>query len=190
MHKLRCLHLSAAVLAFAALVGMEPEAPNWKARSSTRRARSGRMPNRHRRPKPCRSSYPAAHRIGHQRVKPTARHTTISDAPADLGTWSTAVDRKRTLVVSKGLQIGRSDYAAAAVLLACRVCPPMLFRKPEFLREAKRRCCCLEGRKGVVVPKKRRSERCPLRSGAGRARNYGKEPAVPITSTSRGGNNE
>jgi hypothetical protein len=35
-----------------------PEAPNSKARSSTRLVRSDRMPNRHRRPKPCRSSGP------------------------------------------------------------------------------------------------------------------------------------
>jgi hypothetical protein len=54
---------------------------------------------------------PAAHRIGHQRVKRTARHPTISEAPVDLGTWSTAVDRKRTLVASRDSQIGQSDHA-------------------------------------------------------------------------------
>jgi hypothetical protein len=57
---------------------------------------------------------PATHRIGRQRVKPAARHTTISDPPAVLGTWSTAVDRKRTLEAS--------DCARAAVLLTRRVC--------------------------------------------------------------------
>jgi hypothetical protein len=35
----------------------------------------------------------AAHRIGHQRLKPTARHAAIS--------WSTAVDRKRTIAASR-----------------------------------------------------------------------------------------
>jgi hypothetical protein len=29
----------------------------------------------------------AAHRIGHQRLKPTARHAAISDPPTYLGTW-------------------------------------------------------------------------------------------------------
>ena len=53
----------------------------------------------------------AAHRIGHQRVKPAARLATDSEAPADLGTWSTAVDRKRTLAACRDPQIGQSDHA-------------------------------------------------------------------------------
>ena len=55
---------------------------------------------------------PAAHRIGHQRVKRTARHTTISEAPADLGTWSTGVDRKRTLAASRDIPTRRAGGKA------------------------------------------------------------------------------
>jgi hypothetical protein len=63
---------------------------------------------------------PAAHRIGRQRAKCAARHAIISYPPADLGTWSTAVDRKRTLVASKNPQIG---ICSSSCSLARRFCP-------------------------------------------------------------------
>ena len=101
MHKLRCLHLSAAVLAFAALVGMEARSAELERRAPVPAAfgRTG-CPTATAGQNRAAARIPAAHRIGHQRVKPTARHTTIFEAPADLGTWSTAVDRKRTIAVS------------------------------------------------------------------------------------------
>jgi Superinfection immunity protein len=37
----------------------------------------------------------------HQRVEPAARHTIISDPPADQRTWSTSVDRQWTLAASR-----------------------------------------------------------------------------------------
>src|ERR1700730_18422029 len=55
----------------------------------------------------------AAHRIGRQRVKPTARHPAISDPPTDLGTWSTAVDRKRTIAASREPDTARWPLGAA-----------------------------------------------------------------------------
>jgi hypothetical protein len=57
MLKLSDLQLSAAALAFAALISLEARSANSKAHSNTRLPRSERMPNRRRRPERCRSSY-------------------------------------------------------------------------------------------------------------------------------------
>jgi hypothetical protein len=58
VHKLSWFHCRLRCSCLLQLLAWRPEAPNSKARSSTRLVRSDRMPNRHRRPKPCRSSYP------------------------------------------------------------------------------------------------------------------------------------
>ena len=101
MHKLGCFQLSAAVLAFAALVSVE--------------ARSGELEGALQYPPPSVGQdaqppppaktvpqlvTPRRIELGISGVKPAARHATISEAPADPRTWSTAVDRKRTLVAS------------------------------------------------------------------------------------------
>jgi hypothetical protein len=58
MHKLNCFPLSAAAVAFAALVAVEARSAELEgAHSNTRLPPSERMPNRHRRPEWCRSSY-------------------------------------------------------------------------------------------------------------------------------------
>jgi hypothetical protein len=101
MHQLRCFHLSAAALAFAALVGVEGQGVELEGALQYPPSSVGEdaQPRPPARAVPQLVS-PATHRIGRQRVKPAARHTIVPNPPADLGTWSTAGDRKRTLVAS------------------------------------------------------------------------------------------
>jgi hypothetical protein len=102
MLKPSCLHLSAAALAFAALVSAEARGAEIEGALQYPPPSVGEDAQP---PPPAKIVpqlvTPATHRIGGQRVKPAARHTTISDPPPDPRTWSTAVDRKRTLVASR-----------------------------------------------------------------------------------------
>src|ERR1700732_2064090 len=95
MHKLSCRHLSAAALAFAVLVSVEARCAELEGALQYPPPSVGEDQNG------AAARIAAAHRIGRQRVKPTARHPAISDPPTDLGTWSTAVDRKRTIAASR-----------------------------------------------------------------------------------------
>ena len=83
MHKLRCLHLSAAVLAFAALVGMEARSAELEGalQYPPRSVGQGAQP-----PPPAKT---VPQLVSPRRIElgisgsSTARHTTISEAPAE-----------------------------------------------------------------------------------------------------------
>jgi hypothetical protein len=84
MHKLRCLHLSAAVLAFARAYwhGGPKRRTRRRAAVPASFGRTG-CPTATAGQNRAAARIPAAHRIGRQRVKPAARHATISEAPTD-----------------------------------------------------------------------------------------------------------
>ena len=145
MHKLRGFHLLAAALAFAALVGAEARSAELEGALQYPPSSVGQD-----------AQPPPPAKTVRQLVTPrrielgvrAARHTTISDAPADFGTWSTAVDRKRTLVahyrpttadsgvlcdfphrpypVRTGKRGGRSEPSIGLIIGVCaaRVRPP------------------------------------------------------------------
>jgi hypothetical protein len=99
MNKLSCL---AVVLAIAGVMGADAQGAELEGALQYPPPSIGKDAQP---PSPRRNGAPAdvtaAHRIGGERVKPAARHATISDPPTDPRTWSTAVNRKRALAVAR-----------------------------------------------------------------------------------------
>ena len=101
MHKLSYFHLSAAILAVS--LGADARGTDLEGALQYPPPSIGEdaQPPPPARAVPQLSFIAAANRIGCQRVKPTARHAAISDPPTNVGTWSTAVDRKRTFAMAR-----------------------------------------------------------------------------------------